>query len=128
MGFPCEYCQGTNFKTQSALRPHETQKKCGTRTSRSISPSHPCLKWFKKKDTSNSYPSVDEPTPELVPSEAKKAMKLKFNRTDLKISHDVVPHDADTRSAEYRTNILAHYDALKDQFISLACADYFFKR
>ena len=128
MIFPCDYCAGTNFKTQSALRSHQTHKKCGTRKTRGISPSNPFLKWFKKRGTSNSYPSIAEPTPELVPSGAKKAIKLKFNRADLKITRDVVPDDADTRSAEYRTKIRAHYDALKDQFTNLTFADYLFKR
>lgn len=54
----------------------------------------------------------------------KRVVLLKFTKEDLQKTGEIVPADADRRSAEYRTKIRQHYDSLKEQFPTLTCADY----
>ena len=111
MVFPWEHCPGKIFKTQRALRSHQTQKKCGIRETRSVSPSDRFLKWLKKREL-RQFPDIPETKPEIVPRGVKKLINLKYDINDLLITSDVVPNDDNTQSAEYRTEIRAHFDAL----------------
>ena len=110
------------------MKSHQTQKKCGKKKTRSVSPSNPFLKYFKKREKPSNYPPVIEPKPEIIShvqaSEKKRVVLLKFTKEDLQITGEIVPADADRRSAEYRTKIRQHYDSLKEQFPTLTCADY----
>ena len=83
----------------------------------------PISEMVQEERHDQTYPNIHEPKPELVPSGLKTRIRLKYYHADLKITQDV-PDDANTRSAEYRIKIRAHYDSLQDQFPSLSCADY----
>ena len=127
MSYKCDFCPGRTFKSQAALKSHQTQKKCNERQRRNISPSNPFLKFFKKKSTPKSYPLIEEPNAESILPIAKKRErfhKRKFIESDLKITDSVVAEDANLKSAEYRETIRRHFDELELQFPSLTCAAY----
>ena len=64
MSFSCPFCPGKTFKTQAHLKSHQTQKKCGVKKERKISPSNPFLKYFKAKPSPNPSPRIVEPPAE----------------------------------------------------------------
>ena len=127
MSYKCDFCPGRTFKSQAALKSHQTQKKCNERQRRNISPSNPFLKCFEKKSTPKSYPHIEDPNAELILPIAKKRErfhKRKFIQSDLKITDSVLAEDANLKSAEYRETIRRHFDELELQFPSLTCAAY----
>ena len=127
MSYKCDFCPGRTFKSQAALKSHQTQTKCNECQRRNISPSNPFLKFFKKKSTPKSYPLIEEPNAESILPIAKKRErfhKRKFIESDLKITDSVVAEDANLKSAEYRETIRRHFDELELQFPSLTCAAY----
>ncbi len=124
MTYDCENCLGRSFKTAAGLKSHKKQKKCGQRRTRSISPSNPFLKFFKKRPKPPLYPLVPEPPASVIHPSKKSQSKRRFTLSDLKITIDVVPNDANRKSPEYRTKIRAHYDGLKTRFPCLTRADY----
>ena len=127
MSHKCDFCPGRTFKSQAALKSHQTQKKCNERQRRNISPSNPFLKFFKKRSTPKSYPPIEEPNAEsilLIAKKRERFHKRKFIEIDLKITDFVVAEDADRKSAEYRETIRSHFDELKLQLPSLTCAAY----
>ena len=127
MSYKCNFCLGRTFKSQAALKSHQTQKKCHERQRRNISPPNPFLKFFKKKSTPKSYPLIEEPNAESILPIAKKRErfpKRKLIESDLKITDSVVAEDANRKSAEYRETIRRNFDELELQFPSLTCAAY----
>ena len=106
MSYSCEFCPGRVFASQKGLKSHQKQKKCAKKNRRSLSPTNPFLKCFRKKES--NFPNIDEPPAETVRSrEVKAKPKIKFEREDLEITNAVVPEDADRNSPEYRSKIRA---------------------
>ena len=123
MSYSCEFCPGRVFALQKGLKPHQKQEKCGKKKWRSLSPTNPLLKFFRKKKA--NFPSIDEAPEKIVrPRKVKAELKVKFEREVSEIINAVVPADADRNSQEYRSKIRAHYDSLKERFPQLTCTDY----
>ena len=106
MSYSCECCPGRVFASQKDLKYHQKQKKCAKKNRRSLSPTNPFRKFFRKKES--NFPNIDEPPAETVRSRQVKAKpKIKFEREDLEITNAVVPEDTDRNSPEYRSKIRA---------------------
>ena len=96
MSYSCAFCPDRVFASQKGLKSHQKQKKCAKKNRRSLSPTNPFRKFFRKKES--NFPNIDEPLGKP---------KIKFEREDLEITNAVVPEDADRNSPEYRSKIRA---------------------
>lgn len=124
MSFSCPFCPGKTFKTQAHLKSHQTQKKCGVKKERKISPSNPFLKYFKAKPSPNPSPRIVEPPAEAGRSNPPGRSSRSFTKSDLVLPDDLLHPNADKLSPEYRETIRQFFDGLKQKFPRLTCADF----
>ena len=96
----------SSFRVAERLEVSSEAEKTAQKKRRSLSPTNPFLKFFRKKES--NFPSIDEPPAEIVrPRQVKAKLKMKFEREDLEITNAAVPEDADRNSPEYRSKIRA---------------------
>ena len=122
--FQSPFCPVETFKTQAHLKSHQTQKKCGVKKERKISPSNPFLKYFKAKPSPNPSPRIVEPPAEAGRSNPPGRSSRSFTKSDLVLPDDLLHPNADKLSPEYRETIRQFFDGLKQKFPRLTCADF----
>ena len=86
-----------SFRVAERLEVSSEAEQMRNKKRRSLSPTNPFLKFFRKKES--KFPSIDEPPAEIFrPRQVKAKLKMKFEREDLEITNAVVPEDADRNS------------------------------